>query len=141
MKSPPLYVVLISAFCLTAGFSCKKFIEKQKEKAAQNVITSGTWYVARYQAGDSDLTAGFTGYSFKFMENGTVDGVSGTEKKSGIWSVDISALTILAAFPADQLPVNQLNHNWKIVDSYNDSVSANTQGDSRLIRLELHKNL
>jgi hypothetical protein len=141
MKIKCIHIGYVLAFCVSGIFSCKKFVDKQKEKVAESVITEGTWRVSRYMSGDSNLTAGFDGYIFTFRKGGTVDGTLGTATSTGTWSVDINQRTILSNFPDGGLPVSRLNHNWKITDSYNDSVSANTLVDSTLrLLLELHKN-
>ena len=140
MKILSYYIGICLVFCVAASVSCRKFIEKQKQQVAENIITDGNWRVSRYVSGDSDLTAAFNGYLFQFKDNGTVDGIMGSQIITGTWSADIASRTISSGFPAGKLPVSLLNYTWKITDSYNDSVSANTQVDTTLLRLELHKN-
>lgn len=140
MKIRSFHITLSLAFCLSAFVSCRKFIDKQKQQVGENLITDGTWRVSRYVSGGSDLTAVFNGYVFQFKDNGTVDGIMESQIITGTWSADIAARTIYSNFPEGRRPVSLLNYTWKITDSYNDSVSANTQADTTLLRLELHKN-
>ncbi|MBS1665541.1 MAG: hypothetical protein JST68_31155 [Bacteroidetes bacterium] len=106
--------------------SCKKFIEKQAENQVMNIVTNGYWYVSGYKQNDSDITASFSGYLFKFDENNTVTGTKDNASSKGQWSVNIANRTILANFPGADKPLSLLNATWTIKDSYTDSVSART---------------
>lgn len=107
-------------------FSCKKLIQQQEEKAAMSIITNGLWYVQLYHQNDSDITASFSGYLFKFDANGIVTGTKDSVAVTGAWSVDIAARAVIANFPSAGPPVSYLNETWKITDSYTDSVVANS---------------
>ncbi len=109
---------------LVLFFSCKKFIQQQEEKEAENIVTNGLWYVSGYEQNDSDITASFSGYLFKFDNNSTVTGTRNDSSVQGSWSVNISARTITANFPGAGDPLDKLNETWLITDSYTDSVSA-----------------
>ena len=116
-----LYPLLLSGILLV---SCKKFIQNQEEKAAVSIVTSGEWYVSGYEQNDSNITAAFSGYLFKFDANNTVTGIINGDSTQGEWLVNISARTITSDFSGAGYPLNQLNENWYITDSYTDSVSA-----------------
>ena len=109
---------------LVLFFSCKKFIQQQEEKQAENIVTNGLWYVSGYEQNDSNITASFSGYLFKFDNNNTVTGTRNDSSVQGAWSVNISAKTITANFPGAGDPLDKLNETWLITDSYTDSVSA-----------------
>lgn len=111
---------------LTLLASCKKFIEKQAENKVISIVTNGYWYVSGYKQNDSDITASFSGYLFKFDENNTVTGVKDNVSTKGQWTVNIPNRTILADFPGAVKPLSLLNATWTIKDSYSDSVSART---------------
>jgi len=104
--------------------SCKKYIQKQEEKAALSVMTNGYWYVSGYTQNDSDITAAFSGYLFKFDANYTVTGTKASVPVTGQWSDNIVSRTISTNFPGAVAPLVYLNETWTIKDSYNDSVSA-----------------
>jgi hypothetical protein len=114
---------ILCAF-LVLFLSCKKFIEKQEEKAIESDVTDGLWYVSGYEQNDSDITASFSGYLFKFDTNNTVTALYSSDSVQGDWTVDISARTITADFPGAAAPLINLNETWLITDSYTDSVSA-----------------
>jgi hypothetical protein len=109
---------------LVLFLSCKKFIQNQEEKAVESDVTNGFWYVSGYEQNDSDITASFSGYLFKFDANNTVTAINSIDSVPGGWAVDINARTITADFPGAAAPLENLNETWLITDSYTDSVSA-----------------
>ncbi|HEY4209197.1 MAG TPA: hypothetical protein VGM31_20370 [Puia sp.] len=109
---------------IAVSFSCKKLIEQQAEKAVLNIITNGNWYVYQYLQGDSDITANFSGWLFKFDANGIVKGTNSGVTDTGTWAADINARTITSGFPTAAPPVSLLNGVWKIKDSGTDFVLA-----------------
>ncbi|MBN8851817.1 MAG: hypothetical protein BGO55_05920 [Sphingobacteriales bacterium 50-39] len=116
----PFGLLLIVAL----SFSCKKLIQQQEQQAVLNIITNGNWYVYQYLQGDSNITANFSGYLFKFTTYGTVTGTKGGVSSTGTWSADINARTITSNFPSAGPPVSLLNGIWKIKDSGTDFVLA-----------------
>ena len=104
--------------------ACKKYVQQQEQSAALAVMTNGYWYVSGYKQNDSDITASFSGYLFKFDANNTVTGTNGNVSVPGQWSDNIVARTITTSFPTATAPVIYLNETWTITDSYTDSVSA-----------------
>lgn len=117
------YLILSVILALTV-FSCKKYVRQQEQNAALSIMTNGNWIVSGYKRNDSDITASFSGYLFKFDANNTVTGTLGAKSVTGQWSDDITARTITANFPGAVLPLVNLNATWRITDSYTDSVSA-----------------
>ena|ERR1700761_5526049 len=122
MKHFLLLLVLLSGILLV---SCKKYIQNQEQKAVITDVTNGLWYVTSYEQNDSNITAAFSGYLFKFDANNTVTGIlNNTDSVQGAWVVNISARTITSDFPGASYPLNALNYTWYVDDSYTDSVSA-----------------
>jgi hypothetical protein len=118
-----LYLILLSGILLA---SCKKFIQNQEQKAVISDVTNGMWYVTGYEQNDSNVTAAFSGYLFKFDANNTVTGILNTDSVQGEWLVDVNARTITSDFPGAGFPLNLLNETWYVTDSYTDSVSASS---------------
>ena len=117
-----LYPILLSGILLA---SCKKLIQKQEEKQIIADVTNGVWYVTSYVQNDSNITAAFSGYVFKFDANNTVTGIlNSTDSVPGEWLVNVNARTITSDFPGTGYPLNQMNETWYVDDSYTDSVSA-----------------
>jgi|HubBroStandDraft_2_1064218.scaffolds.fasta_scaffold24412_2 hypothetical protein len=122
MKHLLLLLVLLSGILLV---SCKKTIQNKEEKAVITDVTNGLWYVTHFEQDDSDITAAFSGYLFKFNTNNTVTGIlNNTDSVQGDWLVNINARTITSDFPSAGYPLNRLNETWYVDDSYTDSVSA-----------------
>jgi hypothetical protein len=121
-----LYILFVALAPLLFA-SCKKYIQKQEQKAAESAITNGYWYVSGYKQNDSDITAAFSGYLFKFDANNTVAGTKGNASATGQWSDNIINRTITTNFPGATAPLVYLNEIWTITDSYTDSVSARSK--------------
>ena len=102
---------------LTCFFSCKKAIEQKKQDLIVQAMTSGRWIIQNYTAGNTDVTAEFTGYEFQFYNNGTVDGIYNSSATSGTWAGNASQLTMSANFPNTGRPLSRLNGLWKITDN------------------------
>ena len=117
----PLGLLLFVA----CSFSCKKFIQQQEEKAVMAIITNGFWHVEQYLQNDSNITATFSGYLFKFDADGKVTGTKDNVSQIGAWSPNVDARTITSNFPSATPPVSLLNGVWKIKDSGSDFVLAN----------------
>lgn len=116
---PLAILVSLMSFC-----SCKKYIQKKEENAVMSIMTNGFWYVSGYKKNDSDLTAAFSGYLFKFDSNNTVTGTKDNTSVQGQWSMNIDSRTIFSNFAGAADPLVLLNATWTIKDSYTDSVSA-----------------
>ena len=117
-------LILSAAAAALVLLSCKKYVQQQEQNAALSVMTSGYWYVSGYKQNDSDITASFSGYLFKFNPDNTVTGTRGSVSASGQWSDNIVLRTITTNFPGAGAPLVNLNEIWTITDSYTDSVSA-----------------
>ena len=139
MKSR-IFQVAFFGFLLIYPYSCKKFVDRQKENALVDLVTNGTWRITKYIDHQDDITASFSGYVFQFKSNGTVDGIHDGQITSGTWVGNVNARTIQSEFPAAPDPLKKLNYTWTVTDSYSDSVSAKAVVDSSFNFLELHKN-
>ena len=121
-----LYIICALALAITLP-SCKKYVRQQEQNAILIIMTSGVWYVQNYTQNGTDITASFSGYGFKFDANGTVTGILSSGNTTGTWSANVSALTISSDFPSAPNPLKQLNEIWRITDSGQDYVVANSK--------------
>lgn len=119
--------------------SCKEAIEDAKEDAVIKAMTEGQWKVSNYQKGNTDATSSFTGYSFQFYKNQTVDALrnSAVEKK-GTWLGDGTNFTIQATFSNATEPLILLNGTWQITNTTWTSVNAvqTINGEPCVLRLD-----
>jgi hypothetical protein len=131
-----LFIVALLLTLLTP--SCKETVEAKKEDLVIQIMTTGRWYVERYEDNGSDVTADFFGYEFQFYADGKVDGIKNTTTKSGTWTGNATTLSIAANFPlsaGDTL--KRLNYTWRINDSGLDYVksSTNVPGGTNVLNL------
>ncbi|MFT3825486.1 MAG: hypothetical protein QM731_16325 [Chitinophagaceae bacterium] len=131
----PFTAVLLLLF----SFSCKKLIDKKKEDLLVDAITNGVWVVEQYKAGENDITSDFTGYEFRFSENGTVTGTKESTISNGTWTGDIDSRSITALFPSAGDPLIKLNGTWLLTDTYWDYVEASMTVSSVTYQLHLRK--
>lgn len=131
-----LYVLIF----LTTLFGCTK---EQKQQRQENLImqamVNGQWKVTSFHKGGSDLTAGFSTYSFQFKDNFTVDAFNnGSIEKTGTWNADATAYTITSSFTNAVDPLVFLNGTWIIQNTTWTSVVANQTagGEVRTLRLD-----
>jgi hypothetical protein len=123
MKNKGILFLLLSGLLLAS--SCKKYVQRQETNALISIMTSGVWMVTHYADSGTDITSNFSGYTFQFYANGTVDAIKAGMAQPGTWVGNINAHTITSNFPAAGSPLDKLNAVWTITDSYTDSVSAN----------------
>lgn len=131
-----LFILMLTALLLT---SCKEAIENAKEDAVIKAMTEGQWKVTNYQKGNTDATSSFTGYSFQFYKNQTVDALkNSTLEKKGTWLGDGVNFTIQASFSNVAEPLILLNGTWQITNTTWTSVHAiqSINGEQRVLRLD-----
>lgn len=137
MNKPLTLFVFVSALLLTA--SCKKAVENQQKNIILEAMTTGVWYVYQYTEAGTDLTAGFSGYDFKFEQNGIVTGTKAMVSTAGTWSANITNYSISSQFPSAGDPLQKLNGTWIIKDSYLDFVKAEMATPAGINQLQLQK--
>jgi hypothetical protein len=124
---------------LLFSFACKKAIQEKQQDILVDAITSGVWKVEKYMEGQTDITADFSGYEFKFSKDWTVTATLGSATTNGTWTGDINTKTISSEFPSAGDPLKKLNGLWKIKDSYWDYVKAEMVVGSSTNLLQLRK--
>lgn len=130
--------MLIVLLPLLAG--CKKAVEQAQTNMLVQAMTTGQWKVSVYTKGTTDLSGGFSGYSFQFKENNTVDAIkSNVVEKTGTWQGDINAKTISSNFTNAYTPLTLLNGLWNITNSTWTSVDAKQTINSEECVLHLDK--
>ncbi|RYY95731.1 MAG: hypothetical protein EOO11_15190 [Chitinophagaceae bacterium] len=130
-------LLLLLALPLLGG--CKKFIEKKQEEAALEIVTNGRWKVSSFTVNGADSVARFTGYSFQFRENNTVEAYEGTVlQETGTWQVNVSTRSIFSAFTLPARALQLLNGTWLITDSSTTTVDAtqSVNGEERKLHLD-----
>lgn len=81
-----VFAILIS---LISVASCKRDDKSIKDQVLSN-IQNGTWRITKFIDSGNDETNHFTGYNFKFNDNGVLNANNGTNNYDGIWSISDS---------------------------------------------------
>lgn len=134
-----IFISLLFISIAVSSLSCKKAIEKKTRDMLVDAITNGYWIVEQYVEKQADITTDFTGYDFKFSENGTVISIYSGANTNGTWAGNVSDYTITSDFPTASDPLKKLNGVWKLVDSDWDYVKAEMIVGSEKNILKLRK--
>jgi hypothetical protein len=118
---------------------CAKKQEEIKEDLVIKAMTSGRWIVQIFNENNENVTGEFSTYEFQFYENGTVEGISSSETKSGTWQGDANAMTIVSNFPNANDTLKRLNDTWKIIKNSFTYVEARPTNTNRTAYLKLVK--
>jgi hypothetical protein len=134
MNKKLLLVVLLFSL-----FSCKKAIQQAQENAIIQAMTTGQWIVTEFKQNGVDNTNSFSGYSFKYNTDRTVNAIKNSAvETTGTWDANSDNMTISANFnnSANQ-PLPLLNGIWHIDNTTWTSVNASmTVGtETRLLKL------
>jgi len=114
-----MFIVLAVCGALT---SCKKAIEKAKEKAVVDAMTDGTWYVSSFKQDNTDITSSFNGWEFQYFSDGTsvankIDPTltTTTATVAGTWAGNASDWTFTSAFnTTPPAPLEKLAGVWTV---------------------------
>lgn len=114
-----LFLLMLSAGLFTA---CNKNEGKPTSDNAGKVLQQKTWRMTIYFDNGNDKLATYTGYAFKFSDNGTVEAVRNDVHKYGTWkdtvfndTVTNSQVSSLLLNFGDDRPFRDLNKNWEVV--------------------------
>ena len=109
-------ICLLAVVLCVSG--CKKKIEAVQEDLLVKLIVDGQWTVTEYKKGSTDVTSGFSPYSFQFKKNFTVDAINNTAvENTGIWNGSFATRTITSNFPNPNPILVLLNGTWRVTDS------------------------
>lgn len=130
---------IIVAFVFVAGMSgCKKAVEENTRRVLLDLMTNGQWVVQTFTESGVDLSADYSTWEFQFYENGTVDGLNGTQKVTGTWAVDEIKLTIQSSFPnGSPVPLMRLSETWNLTKTTFSYVEAKPSNTGRTAYLKL----
>lgn len=94
---------------------CKKFIENIQEDKIIDIMVDGQWKVTSYIQDGTNITIQFSGYSFQYHRNKTVDAITGgSVERTGNWDGNVSTKTVWADFPGAPTPLIYLTGTWHI---------------------------
>lgn len=132
-----LYVTLLAIVILG---SCKKAVEKIAQDMIINAMTNGQWVITRFTQNSTDITTNFTGYTFQYYANKTVDAIkNGTTERTGTWDGNASTMTTYANFSGAPAPISLINGSWNITNNGWTFVEATQTNGSEVKTLRLDK--
>ena len=129
---------VVVAVILLSG--CHKIIEQKAQDAIVKAMTQGQWEITNFTSNGTDMTANFSGYTFQYLENYTVNAIkNGTVEKTGTWQEDVNTMSISANFPNAVDPLLLLNGTWHITENSWTYVKATMTVGSEIRTLRLDK--
>jgi len=129
---------VVVAVILLSG--CHKIIEQKAQDAIVKAMTQGQWEITNFTSNGTDMTANFSGYTFQYLENYTVNAIkNGTVEKTGTWQGDVNTMSISANFPNAVDPLLLLNGTWHITENSWTYVKATMTVGSEIRTLSLDK--
>ena len=129
---------VVVAVILLSG--CHKIIEQKAQDAIVKAMTQGQWEITNFTSNGTDMTANFSGYTFQYFENYTVNAIkNGTVEKTGTWQGDVNTMSISANFPNAVDPLLLLNGTWHITENSWTYVKATMTVGSEIRTLRLDK--
>ena len=132
-----LSFVLVAVILLSG---CHKIIEQKAQDAIVKAMTQGQWEITNFTSNGTDMTANFSGYTFQYLENYTVNAIkNGTVEKTGTWQGDVNTMSISANFPNAVDPLLLLNGTWHITENSWTYVKATMTVGSEIRTLRLDK--
>lgn len=138
LKNRLKYGIVTMLLLATAFAGCKKAVEENARRVLLDLMTNGRWIVQTFTEAGTDHSTDYTAWEFQFYENGTVDGLNGTQKVTGTWSVDEIRLTIQSAFPAGSpAALIRLSETWNLTKTTYSYVEAKPSNANRTAYLKL----
>ena len=129
---------VVVAVILLSG--CHKIIEQKAQDAIVKAMTEGQWAITSFTSNGTDMTSNFSGYTFQYFENYTVNAIkNGTVEKTGTWQGDVNTMSISANFPNAVDPLLLLNGTWHITENSWTYVKATMTVGSEIRTLSLDK--
>jgi hypothetical protein len=129
-------ITLCTLIFLLGG--CKKVAEKIGEDLVVKAMTDGQWRITKFTQSGTDITSSFSGYTFQYYSNKTVDAIlNGTVERTGTWDGDAAAMTTSADFPGAPTPISLINGTWHITKNSWTYVEATQNGNqTKTLRLD-----
>ncbi len=81
----------------------------------EDVIVDGTWYVTYFWDKTKDETGDFAGYSFRFLENGTLEAEKAGTIRTGTWQISLSSNKFIINMNHPK-PLEEIDDDWLIIE-------------------------
>ncbi len=132
------YGIMLALLFVAGSTGCKKIVDDNTRRVLLDLMTNGRWAVQTFTEAGVDLSGEYPSWEFQFYENGTVDGLNGTQKVTGSWAVDEIKLTIQSSFPTGSpAALIRLSETWNLTKTTFSYVEAKPSNPSRTAYLKL----
>lgn len=126
--------------CSVLLIQCKKTLEAKAQNAIMQAMTDGQWAITSFTSNGTDITSDFTGYSFQYFSNYTVEAIrNGSVNDTGTWMGDVNTMSITANFSNAINPILLLNGTWAVTDNSWTYVKATMTVGNEVRTLRLDK--
>ena len=120
--------------------SCKKMVDAVQEDLIVKAMTEGQWKVTRFTKDTSNITSGFTPYTFQFRPDKSVEAIrNGTIESTGNWNGSAATRTISSSFTYANATLSLLNGSWQITNNSWTFVEARQTVNNEVLTLRLDK--
>lgn len=121
------------------GIAGLAFLASCKKISSDDVSTTledGTWVITQFEEDGINESSKFSGYSFDFMDNGTVTASKDTISVNGTWSIGEESdddnpkhLELNLSFPVID-PLDELIDDWHIDERTDTKIELKDDNDS-----------
>jgi hypothetical protein len=130
--------IMLALLFVAGSTGCKKVVEESARKVLLDLMTNGRWMVQTLTESGVDYSTDYSAWEFQFYENGTVDGLNGTQKVTGTWEVDEIKMTIRSTFPTGSpAALLRLSETWNLTKTTFSYVEAKPSNTVRTAYLKL----
>mgnify|MGYP001182385138 FL=1 len=130
-------LIILAALLLLFLLSCSR----DDSDVLANRIDSGTWKITYFYDKDHDETSDYSGMSFSFGDDGTVNAVTSSATYNGTWSTgnDDSASKFYLNFSSPDALI-EISEDWVILNQSNSKIELEDDSDNGTELLTFEKN-
>lgn len=130
-------LIILAALLLLFLLSCSR----DDSYVLANRIDSGTWKITYFYDKDHDETSDYSGMSFRFSDDGTVNAVTSSATYNGTWSTgnDDSASKFYLNFSSPDALI-EISDDWVILNQSNSKIELEDDSDNGTELLTFEKN-
>lgn len=128
-------------FCLLivaaiALYGCEDSVNSNTP--VEDVVVDGTWYVTYFWDKTKDETSDFAGYSFRFLDDGTLEAEKAGTIRKGTWQVSQSSNKFIINMNHPK-PLEEIDDDWLIIEKSATQLKLKDDNDEHLEELYFEK--
>ena len=111
-------------------------LDVNPETNGKNPLEGNTYSISSFLSGDQEKTVEFAGYNFNFYSNTTVYAIQNADTAQGSWYItDIGTQKRITLNFGSRQVLENLNHNWRVVEAFQNGVKLQFDGDATAIEV------